>query len=89
MLASAFLITVIVQYEEIKSLKSAISTYQQQMIMLKLDSEKQAANTKQAYETAQEQMQRVRTETQAILRTKVSSNCEESIQWLIQQAHSL
>ena len=85
---AALLMISIAEYVEIKYLKYSVDTYQQQMAFLKLDSEKQQANTKQAYETAKKQVQDIRDETQAILHTKVSKNCEDSIQWLIKQANS-
>lgn len=78
-----------IQHFELKDLKSEIATYQQQILMLKLDSEEQEANTKQAYVNAQTQIKQIQNKTQAILRTKVPSNCGESIKWLIKQAHSL
>ena len=85
----ALLIIVGIDEWELHSLKSVVATYKQQINTLKLDSEQQAKNAKLAYEAAQTQMKQIRDETQTILNTKVSSNCEGSIKWLTQQARSL
>jgi hypothetical protein len=83
------LFVTIIQYQHAHELDADIHMYQQQIGMLKIDSERQAEDTKLAYESAQTQMRQLQDKTQGILRTKVSSNCEESIKWLIQQAHTL
>lgn len=85
----ALIIVVAIQYQEVKSLKADVAIYQQQILMLKLDSERQTENTEIAYESAKKQIEQVNKKTKAILRTKVSSNCDASIKWLIQQAHTL
>ena len=79
----------VIQYEHSESLDADIHTYQQQISMLKIASEQQQEDTTLAYNSAKAQMRQIQDKTQSILRAKVSSNCDQSIKWLIQQAHSL
>ena len=78
-----------IQHSQLNSARKEVDVCQQQILMLKLDSEQQEARVEQANADAQAQVRQIQNKAQAILRTKVSSNCEESIKWLIKQAHSL
>ena len=88
-LAITLAIAVMALNYKLDSARKEVDACQQQILMLKLDSEQQEARVEQANAEAQAQVKQIQNKTQAILRTKVSSNCEESIKWLIKQAHSL
>ena len=82
-------VIITIQHYELLSNRADIATYQQQINMLKIDSERQAEDTKAAYESAQTQVRRIQDKAKGIMLAKVSPNCDQSIKWLINQAHSL
>ena len=88
-LVAILLIVLVGQHMEIKSLDSDISTYQQQINMLKIESQKQAEEAQASYETAQYQMRRIQDNSKKIMLAKVPKDCAGSVKWLAQQAQSL
>ena len=82
---AVLLVVLVGQHIEINSLRSEISTYQQQINMLKIESEKLTEEAQASYETAQYQMRRIQDKTKKIMLAKVPKDCAGSIKWLSEQ----
>ena len=81
-------IVTIIQFVVIETQNTRLETYKTQIAQLHQDAKQAAQDTEAAHEIAVTQMRQIQDQTQHILKAKVSSNCDASIKWLIQQGHT-
>jgi hypothetical protein len=76
------------QYERNKVLSLEVQSYQAQITKLHDAAEQQAKDYNDAREEANQQMRQIQDNTQLILATVVPEDCDQAMQWGLNEAHT-
>lgn len=77
------------QYEHIQTLNADLKSYYAEITQLENDAQEQKNRFNIAQNAAFEQVKNIQKQTDSVMKTKVSPNCDKSIEWLKNQAKEI
>jgi dTDP-D-glucose 4,6-dehydratase len=88
-LIAVCVLTIAFQYEHIQTLNADLKTYYAEITQLENDAQEQKNRFNIAQNAAFEQVKNIQKQTDTVMKTKVSPNCDKSIEWLKNQAKEI
>ena len=77
------------EHWHVTHLESQVSGYKSELTQLELNSKKQREDAANAYQAAIQQMGQIQDSISEIMNTKVSSDCNLAMAWMVSRGHDL